>query len=140
MLCVEMIGLTAIPVIAQTAPYDVDGVMAVATNNSTTADIGSFGTLVNVMGIGYILGGLLFGIALFRAKVLARWAAALLALAALATMGPYVMPIVNQRLFAVPNGIAMIGLVWSLWREQRSAAVESVSVVAGARLDRAGAR
>ena len=31
------------------------------------------------MGMAYWLGGLLFGIALFRAGVLARWAAALLA-------------------------------------------------------------
>ena len=31
------------------------------------------------MGMGYVFGGLLFGIALFRARVLSRWASALLA-------------------------------------------------------------
>ena len=35
--------------------------------------------MLNASGIGYMLGGLLLGIALFRAGVVARWAAALLA-------------------------------------------------------------
>ena len=50
------------------------------------------------------------------------------------------LPMVNQRLFAVPNGIAMIGLGWSLWREQRAADVEPVTTHVDARLDPAGAR
>ena len=45
-------------------------------------------------------------------------AAALLAVAAVATMAIPLLPMVNQRLFAVPNGIAMIGLGWSLWRDR----------------------
>ena len=47
---------------------------------------------------------------------------------------------VNQRLFAVPNGIAMVGLGWSLWREQRSAAERARHQLVGAQLDPAGAR
>ncbi len=91
------------------------------------------------MGFGYILGGLLFGIALYHAGVLARWAAALLAVASVLTMTIPLLPMVNQRLFAVVNGIAMIGLGWSLWRDQRSAAAEPLTTV-DARLDPAGAR
>ena len=120
MLCVEMIALTVIPMIAQSSPDYVGGVIAVATNSSTTADLGLFVPLNLLVGVGYLLGGLLFGIALFRAGVLARWASALLAVAAVATAAIPLLPMVNQRLFAVPNGIAMIGLGWSLWREQRS--------------------
>jgi hypothetical protein len=81
-----------------------------------------------------------FGIALYRAGILARWAAALLAVAALATMAPLLLPMANQRLFAIPNGIALIGLGWSLWREQRSAATESVTSSVSTQLDPAGAR
>jgi hypothetical protein len=55
-------------------------------------------------------------------------------------MAPLLLPMANQRLFAVPNGIALIGLGWSLWREQRAAAVESVTSTVDARLDPAGAR
>ncbi len=140
MLCVEMIALVVVPAIAQTAPDYVGGVVAVATNSSSSADLGLFTTLNMAVAVGYLLGGLLFGIALFRAGVLARWAAALLAVAAVATMAIPLLPMVNQRLFAVPNGIALVGLGWSLWREQRAAAVEPVTSTVDARLDPAGAR
>jgi len=140
MLCVETIALVVIPTIAQSSSEYVNGVVAVATNSSSTADLGLFGPLNGVVGFGYILGGLVFGIALYRAGVLARWAAALLSVAALATMGPLLLTMVNQRLFAVPNGIALIGLGWSLWRETRAAVVEPVATTVDARLDPAGAR
>jgi len=140
MLCVEMIALVVVPTIVQTSPDYVSGVIAVATNSSSTADLGLFTTLNMLVAVGYLLGGLLFGIALFRAGILARWAAALLAVAAVATMTIPLLPMVNQRLFAVPNGIAMVGLGWSLWREQRSAANQPVTSSSGARLDPAGAR
>ena len=140
MLCVEVIAMTVIPVIAQTSPEYVNGVIAVATNSSSSAELGLFGPLNMVVATGYLLGGLLFGIALFRAGVLARWASALLAVAAVATMTIPLLPMVNQRLFAVPNGIAMIGLGWSLWREQRSPAAEPTASSTYARRDPAGAR
>ena len=124
MLCVETIAMVVVPAIVETAPEYVSGVVAVATNASSTADLGLFRTLNAFVAVGYLLGGLVFGIAVFRARVLARWAAALLAVAAVATAAIPLLPMVNQRLFAVPNGIAMIGLGWSLWREHRSTAAE----------------
>ena len=67
-------------------------------------------------------GGLLFGIALFRAKVLFRVGAILLAVATpLSALIP-LLPMVNQRLFAVPTGVAMVMLGWSLWRTSRGRA------------------
>jgi hypothetical protein len=140
MLCVETIALVVVPVITQSSPEYVDGVIAVATNSSSTQDLGLFRSLNMVVAVGYLLGGFLFGIALFRAGILARWAAALLAVAAVATMTIPLLPMVNQRLFAVVNGIAMIGLGWSLWREQRSAAAEPIPSTTSAGLDPAGAR
>jgi hypothetical protein len=140
MLCVETIALVVVPTIAQGAPEYVEGVIAVATNSGSTADLGLFVVLNMVVAVGYLLGGVLFGIALFRAGVLARWASALLAVAALATLAIPLLPMVNQRLFAVPNGIAMIGLGWSLWREQRSAAAQPTARAIDAQLDPAGAR
>jgi hypothetical protein len=135
MLCVEVIGLVVVPTIAQSSSAYVDGMVALATNGSTGADLGLFVPLNGVQGFGYIVGGLVFGIALYRAGVLARWAAALLSIAALATMAPLLLPMANQRLFAVPNGIALIGLGWSLWREQRAAETEPVTSTVAARLD-----
>jgi hypothetical protein len=140
MLCVETIALVVVPTIVGTSPDYVDGVVAVATNSSSTADLGLFRSLNMLVAAGYLLGGLLFGIALYRAGVLARWASALLAVAAVATMSIPMLPMVNQRLFAVVNGVAMIGLGWSLWRQQHSAATEPTIPEAAVTLDPAGAR
>ena len=75
-------------------------------------------TAILFTGITYVGGGFIFGIALFRANVLARWAAALLALGTLATIAAGLVP-QYERLFALPTGFALIGLGYSLWREKR---------------------
>ena len=67
-----------------------------------------------------MLGGLIFGIALFRARVLARWAAVLLAVSTVATAALAVLPSSFDRPMAVPEGVALIGLGISLWRDQRT--------------------
>ena len=60
------------------------------------------------------------GSRLFRARVLARWAAALLALGTAATVALVALPESFNRPFAVPTGVALIGLGVSLWRDQRN--------------------
>ena len=79
--------------------------------------------LFQISGVTFLAGGFLFGIALFRARVLARWAAALLAGAAVATVATSLLPQINPRLFAIPVGIAMIGLGYSLWRRSDNVVV-----------------
>ena len=66
--------------------------------------------MIKVGAFAYLAGGLLFGIALYRARVLARWAAALLAVGGIVTAALSVMPDALYRLLAFPNGIAMIAL------------------------------
>ena len=70
--------------------------------------------------VAYLAGGLVFGIALYRARVLARWAAALLAVGGVVTVALSVMPDAFYRFLAFPNGIAMVGLGYSLWRIART--------------------
>ena len=65
-------------------------------------DIGGMQTVLNLGGLGYIVGGLIFGIALFRTGILARWAAALLAVGALSTAALAVLPESFNRPIAVP--------------------------------------
>ncbi len=72
-------------------------------------------------GITYVAGRFVFAIAVFRANVLARWAAVLLALGTLATIAVGLVP-QYERLFAIPTGLALVGLGYSLWREQRTPA------------------
>lgn len=120
MLTVEVAGLVVVPAIAGSAPGYVSDFIAVATGGVVTGNVGLIQPLSLLVGVGYMLGGLVFGIALVRANVLARWASVLLATATTLTMAIPLLPWINQRLFAVPTGLALIALGFSLWRHQRS--------------------
>ena len=105
-----------LPSLAQTDPAFVNGVLAVAAGDKTTTDIGLIRHALAAEGITYLAGGLFFGIALYRAHVLARWAALLLSAGALFTLALAVLPDSVYRLLAYPNAIALIALGYSLWR------------------------
>jgi len=122
-MCTSFLATFVMPPIARTNPGFVKDVIALATSRGTvTGDVGALGAVWKVEGILYLVGGLLFGIALFRAHVLARWASALLAVGGLVSAALAVMPDAFYRLLAFPNGIAMIGLGYSLWRVSRPTA------------------
>ena len=140
MLSTEVIGLVVIPSLVDTAPGYVNDVLAVATGGTATGDIGAMQILSQVGGITFVAGGFLFGIALFRAGVLARWAAALLTVGTVATVARTVLPQVNFRLFAIPIAVALVGLGYSLWREQRILAARTRPSRGSAQLDPAGAK
>jgi hypothetical protein len=141
MLSVEVIGLVVVPAIAATSPAYVNDILAVAVpGGHATGDLGLIQPLISLMGIGFLGGSALFGIALFRANILARWAAALLALGAVATLTIPFLPQVNFRLFAIPTAVALVGLGYSQWRDQRTPATASVASTVDSQLDAAGAR
>lgn len=119
MMAIAFVAAYILPSLAETAPTYVDDVLTLAAGGSATGDVGLFTTANQLSGVGYLAGGLVFGIALFRARVLARWAAALLAVATLSTVLLQVLPYAFHRFFAVPTGVALIGLGISLWRDQR---------------------
>lgn len=109
--------------------------MLAAFGGTPVGDIGGVQILLSLMGAGFILGGLVFGIALFRAGVLWRWASGLLAIATVGTAALAVLPDSFNRPMAVPTGIALIGLGVSLIRTTRS----SATVVASDELERVSA-
>lgn len=115
----EVVAATVLPNLTETQPGFVNDVVTAAVGGTPAGDIGGMQVLFNVGGAGYILGGLIFGIALFRAGVLARWAAALLAVSTVATAALAVLPEAFNRPLAVPEGLALIGLGVSLWRHSR---------------------
>jgi hypothetical protein len=127
MFSVQVMAAAVLPNLVDTEPGFVNDVVAAAAGGTPDGDIGGIQTLFNVAGAGYMLGGLVFGIALFRTGVLARWAAALLAVATVSTAVLAVLPHSFDRPFAIPTGIALIGLGVSLWRsvstEQETAPV-----------------
>lgn len=114
-----------LPSIAGNDPGYVNDVIAASTGKTATGDIGLLQTAIQVQDIGYLAGGLLFGIALYRARVLARWACALLAVGGVVVITLSLMPDAFYRLLALPNGIAMIALGYSLWATARMAQTDS---------------
>ena len=121
-----IIGVTfaaayVLPEVANSDPGFVNDVIAVDTGRGTVhGDIGALATAIKVTGFAYLVGGLLFGIALYRARVLPRWAAALLAVGGIVSAALVVMPDAFYRFLAFPNGIAMIALGYSLWKVART--------------------
>ena len=104
-----------LPLFAGSDPAAVDDLIAVATGRSPAGDVGVYAVVARIQDAGYLLGGLVFGVALFRARVLWRWASALLAVGGVVTIVLSLLPDAFYRLLAFPNGIAMIGLGLSLW-------------------------
>ncbi len=119
MFAVQCIVGYVLPTMADSNPGYVQDVLDAAVGASPSGDIGLMQELFLVSGIGFSLGGLLFGIALFRAGVLARWASVLLAYGTISALALSALPESFNRPFAVPVGVALIGLGVSLWRDQR---------------------
>lgn len=132
MFGVEFLAAFVLPTVAHTAPGYVNDVIVSSAGGTPAGDIGLMQAVFVATAIGYVGGGLLFGIALFRAGVLARWAAALLAIGNLSTLALSVLPESFNRPLAVPTGVALIGLGSSLWRDQRRAASAVTSTTAAA--------
>jgi hypothetical protein len=135
----SFIATFVLPAIAGTDPSFVNDVLAAATGGTATGDIGPLRYVIQAQGIAYLAGGLVFGIALYRARVLARWAAALLAVGGLVSAALSLMPDAFFRLLAFPNGIAMIGLGYSLWRIGRTVTTPPPAGEHAPRLTTAGA-
>jgi hypothetical protein len=139
MFGIEFVAAFVLPSIAHSSPAYVSNAIAEATNGTVTGSIGLIKVAILVNGITYVVGGLIFGIALFRANVLARWAAVVLACGSVATVATGVMP-QYERLFAFPTGVALIGLGYSVWHAQRAPAARSITKAVSSQLEPVGAK
>ena len=129
-----------LPSVAASNPgYVNDVIAAVVSGGTAPGDIGLLGTVIQVQGFCYLAGGLVFGIALFRARVLTRWATALLAAGGIVSGALSVLPDAFYRLIAFPNGIALIVLGYSLWRTARHVATTQPTAAPPGNVTTAGA-
>src|SRR5918998_2414284 len=96
-----------LPLLATEAPTFVEGFLGIFNGHPVQTNLGALPILYTLAGsAGYILGGLLFGIATLRAGILPRWPAGLLAVGALAPFVLTMLPHPLDRSFAVPTGPA----------------------------------
>ena len=119
--------LFVLPIVAPALPGFVESALGVANGHPGAMNIGAFIPTYAVLGVCYLLGGLVFGIATVRAAVLPRWPAIMLSFAAIITPAAALLPHALQRYAAVPMGLAMIWLGWTLWSEHRRSMAMNVS-------------
>jgi hypothetical protein len=129
-----------LPRIADEAPQFVDDFLGIPAGASAQGEVGGLPLLFAVVSGLYLVGGLVFGIAVYRAGILHRGAAALLAAGSVGAVAAAVLPHSVGRYAAVPVGMAMVWLGWSLWSEQRTSAPQSGAQHHGSRRDSIPAR
>jgi hypothetical protein len=127
------------PALAKESPAFVEGILGIASGDATGTDMGALPEVYAITGGLYLLGGVLFGIATFRAGVLPRLAASSLAFATVLPLVGASVPHPLDRAFAVPMGLAIAWLGYALWAERREHAVAPVADSGSSRLQRATA-
>jgi len=113
------VEVLVLPTLANASPAFVAGWLGLFNGTASDIDLSALSTVWTLTAPLYILGGMLFGIATFRARILSRWAGLLLA--AGTVMGPVAafVPLDWQPKAAIPVGIALLWLGYSLWSERR---------------------
>ncbi|MFN8380618.1 MAG: hypothetical protein U0V02_01690 [Anaerolineales bacterium] len=116
------------PSLVTESPAFIASLMGMFTSMPSEIDLGILPTLWNISGLLIILGPLLFGIATFRARVLPRWAGALLAfVAVLVPVGAFVPAEYQPELIMIPLGLAVAWLGYALFSERPEQASESLT-------------
>jgi hypothetical protein len=131
--CLLVIGYSFIevfilPALADDQPQFVSDTLALFAGGSIVGDIGALKALNPIAAVTYLFGLLLFGIALYRARILARWASLLLAAGAVCALIVPLVPHSLARLAAIPVGVALAGLGYSLMRQWRAEAAPSLQL------------
>ncbi len=108
------------------APTFVESFLGMFNGHAGEMNLDILATLYSLSGVVYILGGGLFGIATIRAGILSRWAAGLLAVGVVLSPLASLLPEEHKALVAVPVGLAVAWLGYSLWSERRAPATGSV--------------
>jgi hypothetical protein len=108
-----------LPHVATASPAFVQAWMGMFNGPATKFALGALPILWTLTGFIYILGGLLFGVATFRAGILPSWAGALLAVSTVLAPIAGAIPNAFQPKIAIPMGLALVWLGYALWSERR---------------------
>jgi hypothetical protein len=109
-----------LPHSAAVTPAFIAGWMGIFNGDASPIDLGALPTLWTLSGPLYILGGLLFGIATFRARILPRGGAVLLALGTALAPLAKLLSLAAQPKIAIPTGLALAWLGYALMSERHT--------------------
>src|SRR5688500_16311911 len=113
------------PVLVTESPRFVEGFLGIVSGHASEINLGALPALYLSAGAFVLLGCLLFGIATLRAGILSRWAAGLFAFGGPASaVVVSLLPHEYERYAALPIGIGLAWLGYSLWSERREDASE----------------
>src|SRR6185436_9531736 len=134
-MCFSFIEPLILPLLTTVAPTFVESALGMASGAGGPMNLGALATVYSLVSLLYLLGLLLFGIALFRARILSRWAAGLLAFSGpLALIAVVLLPHQLERLAAMPMGFALAWLGYALWSERQAPAAEPIPSTASPQL------
>lgn len=140
-MCYSFAETLILPLLTSLVPSFVESSLGLATGVPGEMNLGAFGTVYLFLPLLYLAGLLLFGIATFRARILSRWAALLLAFSGpLAFVMVSLLPHQFERLAAMPMGIALAWLGYALWSERQPKAAELVADVGSPQFHQSGAK
>ena len=129
-----------VPLLVTNAPQFVEGWLGIVTGSGSQANVGALPLVNSVTSVCYLVGGVLFGTATFRAGVLPRWAGAALAVGTVFPLVFALLPHDFIRLAAAPFGLSLAWLGYVVWSERRAPASQAASATGGAQLRPAAAK
>ncbi len=124
---VSFVEAVLLPQLASAFPPFVAGLMGMFTGVPSQVNLGALPLLWTISTPMLILGSLLFAIATFRARVLPRWAAALLALGSV--MVPFSALVSTEtaaKIIMVPMGLGLAWMGYALLTERRVKSAETM--------------
>lgn len=116
--------LFVLPPLAPVTPEFIDSFLGIVNGFPGALEIGAIVPVYGVVGLLYLTGGILLGVATLRAGVLPRVPSILLAVTALLTPSAALLPHQIQRLAAIPMGVAYVWLGIALWSRSGKRAEE----------------
>ena len=126
-----------LPELVTSAPQFVDGLLGISFGRPSEVSLGVLPALYSLLSILFLLGGLLLGIATFRAGILPPWAALMFAASCALTPAAALLPHHIQRLAGVPIGLTFAWLGFALLFARQDA-VQSVPSLGTSRLRQTG--
>ncbi len=107
------------------APSFVESFLGLFNGAGSGGTLGALEVLAPLAGGLYTVGGVLFGVATYRAKILPSWAAVLWAMGAVLPLLTPVVPHAVGRFAAVPVGVALVWLGYAVWSARRATASQA---------------